>query len=210
MNDRIFIDEYPVIDRAPDARRDFLAYKEISVGDGGYELGETTDNVQYVDNLDHSADFLNPPYLNENVLMFDPRTNDTFSVNQQALIQTLTKYREKLKEEFEKLGEEFRRTGYITGNRLVKALNDAYGNERPNTLYGDKQGFLLIDEQKVFDYTFTGSDGSIEKMEPTEPVYDISWIRKRMKCCKNPMERKQLEKQLNAAYKARKKARNKR
>lgn len=187
MNDRIFIDEYPVIDRASDARRDFLAYKEISVGDGGYELGETIDDVQYVDNLDHSADFLNPPYLND--------------------MTALKKACEKLQERFKYFAEELQTTGYLAGNRLVKAINDAYyGVKKTETLYGNEQGVVFLDEN-AFDYTFTGSDGLIEKMEPTKPAYDISWIRKRMKCCKNPMERKQLEKQLNAAYKARKKAR---
>jgi len=167
MDEHIFIDEYPVIDKAKDARRDFLADKKV--------------------------------------LMHEPHTGDTFSVNEQAL----TKYSEKLKEELEKLGEELRRIGYVSGNRLVEVLNGVFGIERPNTIYGDKQGVVFLDE-KAFDYTFVGSDGSIEKMEPTKPVYDISWIRKRMKCCKNPMERKQLEKQLNAAYKARKKERKKR
>ena len=190
MDEHIFIDEYPV-------------------GDGGYEFGETTDNIAYVNNIDHSADFLNPPYSNTTTLIYDPRMGDTFSVNQEALIQTLTKYREKLKEEFEKLGEELRRIGYVSANRLVGVLNNTYEIERPKQLHGDKQGVVFLDESTAFDYTFTGSDGLIEKMEPTKPVYDISWIRKRMKCCKNPMERKQLEKQLNAAYKARKKARKK-
>ena len=179
MDEHIFIDKYPV-------------------GDGGYELGETIDDVICVDNIDHSADFLNPPYLNTTTLICDPRMGNTFSVNE----QTLTKYREKLK-------EELRRIGYVSGNRLVEVLNDVFETERPETVYGDKQGILFIDE-KAFDYTFTGSEGLIEKMEPTKPVYDISWIRKRMKCCKNPMERKMLEKQLNEAYKARKKARKKR
>lgn len=117
----------------------------------------------------------------EKVLMYEPHTGDTFSVNEQAL----TKYSEKLKEEFEKLGEELRRIGYVSCNCLAEVLND------------------------TFDYNFTGPEEDIEKLEPAEPVYDISWIRKRMKCCKNPMERKQLEKQLNAAYKARKKVRKK-
>ena len=107
MDDHIFIDEYPV-------------------GDGGYEFGETTDNIAYIDNIDHSADFLNPPYLNTTTLICDPRMGDTFSVNQEALIQTLTKYREKLKEEFEKLGEELRRIGYVSTNRLVEVLNNTY------------------------------------------------------------------------------------
>lgn len=39
------------------------------------------------------------------------------------------------------------------------------------------------------------------------PVRDISWIRKQMKHCKNPMERKALEKELNEAYKEKKRRR---
>ena len=41
------------------------------------------------------------------------------------------------------------------------------------------------------------------------PVRDISWIRKQMKHCKNPMERKALERELNAAFKEKKKRRRK-
>ena len=40
-------------------------------------------------------------------------------------------------------------------------------------------------------------------------VRDISWIRKQMKHCKNPMERKALEKELNAAFREKKKRRRK-
>ena len=40
-----------------------------------------------------------------------------------------------------------------------------------------------------------------------EPVRDISWIRKQMKHCKNPMERKALEKELNEAFKEKKRRR---
>lgn len=174
MDDHIFIDEYPVIDKAKDARRDFLA-----------------DAGPYVDITDHSVDFLNPGSI---FFADDP---------------AFKKFCEELSGRFRNFAEELQKTGYLAGNRVAKAIDDAFGIERPNTMYGDKQGFLLIDENTVFDYTFVGSDGSIEKMEPAKPVYDISWIRKRMKCCKNPMERKQLEKQLNAVYKARKKARKK-
>lgn len=39
------------------------------------------------------------------------------------------------------------------------------------------------------------------------PVRDISWIRKQMKHCKNPIERKALEKELNAAFKEKKRRR---
>lgn len=42
------------------------------------------------------------------------------------------------------------------------------------------------------------------------PVRDISWIRKQMKHCKNPMERKALEKELNEAYKEKKRRRRQR
>ena len=73
---------------------------------------------------------------------------------------------------------------------------------------GNNCTFTVVDEG---DYTYLSFEDFCKEIEkPAEPVYDISWIRKRMKCCKNPMERKQLEKQLNVAYKARKKARNKR
>ena len=45
--------------------------------------------------------------------------------------------------------------------------------------------------------------------EPQQPVRDISWIRKQMKHCKNPMERKALEKELNEAFKEKKRRRKK-
>lgn len=38
-----------------------------------------------------------------------------------------------------------------------------------------------------------------------EVVHDISALKKRIKHCKNPLERKQLEKELNLAYKEKKK-----
>ena len=69
--------------------------------------------------------------------------------------------------------------------------------------------FTVVDEGDCTYLSFEDFCEETEKKKNAEPVYDISWIRKRMKCCKNPMERKQLEKQLNAAYKARKKARKK-
>lgn len=46
-----------------------------------------------------------------------------------------------------------------------------------------------------------------EVPEPKQPVRDISWIRKQMKHCKNPMERKALEKELNVAFKEKKRRR---
>lgn len=38
-----------------------------------------------------------------------------------------------------------------------------------------------------------------------EAIHDISALKKRIKHCKNPLERKQLEKELNLAYKEKKK-----
>lgn len=46
-----------------------------------------------------------------------------------------------------------------------------------------------------------------ELPEPKQPVRDISWIRKQIKHCKNPMERKALERELNSAFKEKKKRR---
>ena len=79
------------------------------------------------------------------------------------------------------------------GKILLAPVSSIYGN-LASYLYGTQADTTIIDE--------------IAPKKP--PVRDISWIRKQMKHCKNPMERKQLEKQLNAAYKARKKARDKR
>lgn len=131
---------------------------EYSVDDGGYELSETIDDVICVDNIDHSADFLNPPYIDEKVLMCDPCIGDTFYV-----------IGDKLKEGLERFKEQLQRASHV----------------------------------------FAGLEEELEKIESTEQTYDISWIRKRMKHCTNPMERKQLEKQLNAAFKAKKKGRKK-
>ena len=43
--------------------------------------------------------------------------------------------------------------------------------------------------------------------DTSDSLLDISSLKKRIKYCKNPMERKNLEKQLNAAYKEMKKRR---
>ena len=48
--------------------------------------------------------------------------------------------------------------------------------------------------------TSTIIDEMATKAQQEPPVRDISWIRKQMKHCKNPMERKALEKELNAAF----------
>lgn len=61
----------------------------------------------------------------------------------------------------------------------------------PSQLFGTQATTTIIDEIP----------------EPQHPVRDISWIRKQMKHCKNPMERKALEKELNEAFKEKAKKR---
>lgn len=62
------------------------------------------------------------------------------------------------------------------------------------SLFGTQATTTIIDELATDD-------------QRKEPVRDISWIRKQMKHCKNPMERKALEKELNAAFKEKKRRR---
>ena len=59
------------------------------------------------------------------------------------------------------------------------------------SLYGTQEDTTIIDELATYE-------------KQKQPVRDISWIRKQMKHCKNPMERKALEKELNAAFKEKK------
>lgn len=68
----------------------------------------------------------------------------------------------------------------------------------PSPLFGTQATTTIIDELPTET-----------QQEPKQPVRDISWIRKQMKHCKNPMERKALEKELNAAFKEKKRRRKK-
>lgn len=74
-------------------------------------------------------------------------------------------------------------------------VSKAYEN-LPSPMFGTQTDTIVIDELAAY-----------EQRKP--PVHDISWIRKQMKHCKNPMERKTLEKELNAAFKEKKKRRRK-
>lgn len=71
-------------------------------------------------------------------------------------------------------------------------VSNVYEN-LPSPMFGTQATTTIIDEIP----------------EPQQPVRDISWIRKQMKHCKNPMERKALEKELNAAFKEKKRRRKK-
>ena len=171
---------------------------KISVGDGGYMLGGSTSPI--IDVIDHSADFLDSPFRDDKILMCDGITGTMFEANKKACEEFSEKLNNALKEARNILAAE----GFISGNFLIKRINSALEIAYENTNSCQNTGYMMIDEFKWFEF-----DDLKELEKPTEPVYDISWIRKRMKHCTNPMERKQLEKQLNAAFKAKKKGKKK-
>lgn len=81
------------------------------------------------------------------------------------------------------------------GKIYLVPVSEVYANSlRP--LLGIKADTTILDEMAA-------------EAQSEPPVRDISWIRKQMKHCKNPMERKQLEKELNAAFKEKKKRKGK-
>lgn len=104
---------------------------------------------------------------------------------------------------------EFMKSAYAT--MQLRILNDIiYTN-------AVKKGMIyLVPVSKVYENLPSPMFGTQATMtiideipEPHQPVRDISWIRKQMKHCKNPMERKALEKELNAAFKEKKRRRKK-
>lgn len=104
---------------------------------------------------------------------------------------------------------EFMKSAYAT--MQLRILNDIiYTN-------AVKKGMIyLVPVSKVYENLPSPMFGTqatttiIDEIpEPQQPVRDISWIRKQMKHCKNPMERKALEKELNAAFREKKRRRKK-
>jgi hypothetical protein len=81
------------------------------------------------------------------------------------------------------------------GRILLAPVSSIYGN-LASYLYGTQEDTTIIDEMAT-------------EVQQEPPVRDISWIRKQLKHCKNPMERKRLEKELNAAFKEKKRRRKK-
>ena len=61
----------------------------------------------------------------------------------------------------------------------------------------------LTDSDRLEDLIETLNDTYIQELNDTY-IQDISTLKKQIKHCKNPMERKMLEKELNSAYKSRK------
>lgn len=77
---------------------------------------------------------------------------------------------------------------------LEKHINATYGGTiGPNALYGYTCMTVVFDEGDAF-----GPD-AVDTHEES-----ISSLKKRIKYCKNPMEKKNLEKELNVLYKSRK------
>ena len=101
---------------------------------------------------------------------------------------------------------EFIKTMYAT--TPLRTLNDVV-----YTKAVEKGHIYLVPVSKIYsnllgtktDTTIIDELAAYEQRKP--PVHDISWIRKQMKHCKNPMKRKQLEKELNAAFKEKAKKR---
>lgn len=108
--------------------------------------------------------------------------------------------------------------------KAVEFIKSIYGtmplrtlNEVVYTTAVEKGRIYLVPVSKVYanwlcpllgikaDTTILDEISAEAQSEPQ--VRDISWIRKQMKHCKNPMERKALEKELNEAYKEKKRRR---
>ena len=77
--------------------------------------------------------------------------------------------------------------------------------------YNSNDGCALLEKLNQLSYQYGKEDllSSLEAIasNPDDFSSDIPSLKKRIKYCKNPMERKSLERQLNDAYKAMKKRR---
>ena len=110
---------------------------------------------------------------------------------------------------------EFIRSLY--GTMPLRALNDAIYTKAvekgkiylvPESVFRISRA-LNISPLVATQATTTAIDEMATDEQRKEPVRDISWIRKQMKHCKNPMERKALEKELNEAFREKKRRRKK-
>lgn len=77
--------------------------------------------------------------------------------------------------------------------------------------YNSNDGCALLEKLNQLSYQY-GKEDLLSSLEviasnPDDFSSDIPSLKKRIKYCKNPMERKSLERQLNDAYKAMKKRR---
>jgi len=76
---------------------------------------------------------------------------------------------------------------------------------------GSNDGYSLFEQLNQLSSQYNKEDllSSLEEMvsDPDDFSSDIPSLKKRIKYCKNPLERKSLERQLNTVYKAMKKRR---
>lgn len=93
-----------------------------------------------------------------------------------------------LKELSKRLQEECGQTYYL--------ITDGENGDYAWSMTSDKY-VLQIDKSKYYPT-------SMETENQTKPKYDIQALKRRIKHSKNPMEKKSFEKQLNLAYKERK------
>lgn len=92
---------------------------------------------------------------------------------------------------------------------LEKILYSA--NQEETKGYDPNDGYALLERLNQLSSQYNKEDllSSFEEItsDPNDFSSDISSLKKRIKYCKNPLERKGLERQLNAAYKEMKKRR---
>ena len=103
----------------------------------------------------------------------------------------------------------------ISGNEIsairnmVSVMAEAQIQDEPNQKYKDlgiqTQEDPIAKLLETINEMHFGDNFPIECPEP--PKQDISTLKKRIKYCKNPMEKKKLEQELNALYKEQKRNR---
>ena len=63
---------------------------------------------------------------------------------------------------------------------------------------------IMNESIEIVKNTLNGISNDFEKIAPQLPVEDIPYLKKQIKYCKNPLEKKALQKRLNTALKRRK------
>lgn len=96
-----------------------------------------------------------------------------------------------------------------TIGKIISAMAEAQMQNEPDQKYKDL--YIQVQEDPIAKFLETinemhfGDNFPIECLEP--PKQEISTLKKRIKYCKNPMEKKKLEQELNALYKEHKRNR---
>lgn len=94
------------------------------------------------------------------------------------------------------------------GSKAIQMLMDGYGKTGISDYIKSLLSESLKDEIEVPEdpvmELLLSKRNFVEEIILNEPAQDIPTLKKRIKYCKNPMEKKMLGKELNALYKARK------